>query len=218
MVGGAEVVRGRRLRRSWYRRDSLDVAAGLLNTVLVTDDGRAGRVVEVEAYRGEDDPGSHAYGGRSARNATMWGPPGHLYVYFTYGMHWCANVVCATEGVAQAVLLRAVAPEAGVDAMRAARRVRSPSVAERDLCRGPARLCQAMSIGPGHDGADLVTAAGGVWLVDDGTPAPASPGVGPRVGLSAGGDLPWRFWVPGHPGVSTWRPGRRRGPARGPSG
>lgn len=182
----------------------------------MADDGRAARIVEVEAYRGGDDPGSHAFRGRTARNATMWGPAGHLYVYFTYGMHWCANVVAGDEGLAQAVLLRAAAPEGGVEAMRAARRARSPRVADRDLCRGPARLCQAFEIDAAHDGADLVSGDRGLRLVDDGTPPPSRPATGPRVGLSAGADLPWRYWVPDHPGVSTYRSAaarRRRPPA-----
>lgn len=178
--------------------------------MLVADDGRAARIVEVEAYRGGDDPGSHAFRGRTARNATMWGPGGHLYVYFTYGMHWCANVVAGGEGCAQAVLLRAASPEGGVEAMRAARRARSPRVAERDLCRGPARLCQAFGIDAAHDGADLVSGDRGLRLVDDGTPPPSRPATGPRVGLSAGAELPWRYWVPDHPGVSAYRPAAPR--------
>ncbi|MCU4184762.1 DNA-3-methyladenine glycosylase [Acidiferrimicrobium sp. IK] len=214
------MVAGRRLPRTWYRGDALDVAPALLNKVVVTAGGRAARIVEVEAYRGGDDPGSHAFRGRTPRNAAMFGPPGHLYVYFTYGMHWCANVVCAAPGVAQAVLLRAATPVAGVDAMLAG----SPPPRARDLCRGPARLCRALGIGPAHLGADLVTgrlapgaggAGEGVWLVDDGVAPPPAPASGPRVGLRAGADRPWRFWVPGHPDVSVYRPAavRRRGSA-----
>lgn len=222
--GAAAAPAGRRLPRTWYSGDALAVAPALLNKVLVTADGRAARLVEVEAYRGTDDPGSHAYRGRTARNAVMWGPPGHLYVYFTYGMHWCANVVCGTDGAAQAVLLRAATPLAGLEAMLVGRRARSPAAAAGDLCRGPAKLCQAFGIGRQHLGADLVTGrrapglpppGGGLWLVDDGTPPPPAPAAGPRVGLRAGADLPWRFSVPGSPDVSTYRPASRRPGRRG---
>ena len=192
------------LGRDWYRGDSLDVAPALLNKLLVADDGRAARLVEVEAYRGQDDPGSHSFRGRTTRNAAMWGPPGRLYVYFTYGMHWCANVVCGPEGLPHAVLLRAAEPVSGTGEMLAARRARAARAGERDLCRGPARLCQAFGIGAGHDGADLV--AGPYRIVDDGVSPPSPPAAGPRVGLRAAADRPWRLWVPGHPGVSDYRP------------
>jgi DNA-3-methyladenine glycosylase len=185
----------------FYERDVLVVAPELLNKLLVSADGRTGRVVEVEAYGGTDDPASHAFRGRRPRNATMWGAAGRLYVYFTYGMHWCANAVTGPAGTAQAVLLRAVDPCAGLDAMRAARvGVRR----DRDLCRGPARLCQAFGITGPDDGLDL-TAATRLWLADDGTPPPAHPGQGPRVGISRGREYPWRYWLPGHPGVSRPR-------------
>ncbi len=189
---------GARLPREFYGADSRDLAPLLLNKVLVRG-GRAGRIVEVEAYAGAADPASHAFRGRTARNATMFGPPGHLYVYFTYGMHWCANVVCQPEGDAGAVLLRALAPLEGLDVMWARR---PKARRERDLCSGPARLAQALALDRTADGADLV--AGPVRLVDDGTPPPAAPGVSVRIGLSAGRgeDSPWRFYVPGDPNVS----------------
>ncbi len=178
------------------------MAPDLLNKVLVHGD-RAVRIVEVEAYCGVDDPGSHAYRGPTKRNATMFGRPGLLYVYFTYGMHWCANVVCATEGVAEAVLLRAGEPLRGIEALRLAR-----PRARRDtqLASGPARLCQALSIDRQFDGTDLVAAEHGVTVVDDGVPPPAAPGRSTRIGLGAGADLPWRFFVPGHAHLS--RPDR----------
>jgi DNA-3-methyladenine glycosylase len=148
-------------------------------------------------YLGADDAASHAFRGQTARNAVMFGPPGYLYVYFTYGMHWCANVVTATEGVAQAVLLRALAPLDGVAAMRAAR----PRIKlDRDLANGPAKLCYALGIDGSHNGTDL--RVGEVRVLDDGTPPPTEPAVGVRVGISQAADLPLRFWVPGDLHVS----------------
>jgi len=186
------------LPRTFYAGDVELVAEHLLQKVVVHEAvGRpacAGRIIEVEVYKGSEDPASHAFGGRTARNATMFGPPGHLYVYFTYGMHFCANVVCGTEGEARAVLLRALRPMAGVPAMWAARRA---ARTERDLCSGPAKLCQSLGIDHRHDGADLVTGDRGVTIRDDGVRPPSPAGAGPRIGISAGTDLPWRRWVPG---------------------
>lgn len=189
------------LPRSFYRRDASLVAPDLLNKILVAG-GRAGRIVEVEAYRGSEDPGSHAYRGLTKRNATMFGPAGHLYVYFSYGVHWCANAVCGDQGLPHAVLLRALAPLWGVEAMRKARdKGQKHPVLERNLCRGPGRLCQALDIDRDFDGADLV-AGDAVSIVDDGTPSPASPGISRRIGLTAGADKPWRYFVAGEPHVS----------------
>ena len=186
---------GRRLGWAFYARSALEVAPDLLNKVLVAPDGRAGRIVEVEAYRGADDPGSHGFRGLTKRNATMFGPPGRLYVYFTYGMHWCANVVVETEGVAAAVLLRALTPLEGLEAMYAAR---GPTARrDRDLCSGPAKLTQAMGVDDRLDGADLPARDLGVTLMDDGEPPPEAPAVTARIGLTRGTDLPWRFCVPG---------------------
>jgi len=180
------------------------LAPELLGKLVVTADGRAGRIVEVEAYRGEQDPASHAFRGRTARNSTMFGAPGLLYVYFTYGMHYCANVVAGSVGEAQAVLLRALEPVAGLEAMRLAR-----PVSDRDLCRGPARLCRALGIDTGFDGVDLTTGGGGIWLADDGAAAPDAPAVSGRIGLSKASEFPWRFSIPDHQGVSG--PIRARG-------
>jgi DNA-3-methyladenine glycosylase len=202
-------LRGRRLPRRFYAADSPDLAPRLLNKVLAVrgpDGIRAARIIEVEAYAGETDPASHAYRGPTRRNGAMFGPPGHLYVYFTYGMHWCANVVCGQAGVARAVLLRAGAPVRGLSDMRAAR---GAGVADRDLCRGPARLAQALGLSRPDDGADLVGGARAMVL-DDGTPPPDAPGVGCRVGLAVGGERPWRWWVPGDPLVSAYRSGTKR--------
>ena len=194
----------RPLDREFYRRDSRAVAPDLLGKVVVAGE-RRGRIVEVEAYCGPEDPAAHSYRGPTARNATMFGPPGHLYVYFTYGMHWCCNPVCGDDGEGVAVLLRALEPLAGLEAMRAAR----GGVRDRDLCRGPARLCEALGITGTLDGADLVTGDRGVSIVDDGTPPPADPAVGPRIGITRGADSPWRWWVPDSPWVSRG-PGRVR--------
>jgi DNA-3-methyladenine glycosylase len=190
------------LTRTFYEPDALEVARALLNKLLVRDD-RAGRIVEVEAYRGEEDPASHARNGITARNATMFGDSGRLYVYFTYGMHWCANVVCGPKGLARAVLLRAVAPVNGVSAMRDARIAAGGVVrSERDVARGPARLCQAFSIDGADNGADLVSGDRGLVIVDDGVPPPVEPGVSGRVGIKEAVDFPWRFFVTGDPHVS----------------
>ncbi len=167
--------------------DAPDVAPLLLNKLLVHGPC-VGRIVEVEAYR-EDDPASHSYRGRTRRTDVMFGPAGHLYVYFTYGMHYCANVVTGTEGYGAAVLLRALLPIAGLELMSERRGGR------RDLANGPAKLCQAFAIGPAHNGADLCTASD-IGLYDDGTPPPARPVVGPRIGISKAVDLPWRWRVP----------------------
>ena len=194
----------RPLDREFYRRDSRAVAPDLLGKVVVAGE-RRGRIVEVEAYCGPEDPAAHSYRGPTARNATMFGPPGHLYVYFTYGMHWCCNPVCGDDDEGVAVLLRALEPLAGLEAMRAAR----GGVRDRDLCRGPARLCEALGITGTLDGADLVTGDRGVSIVDDGTPPPADPAVGPRIGITRGADSPWRWWVADSPWVSR-SPGRVR--------
>jgi DNA-3-methyladenine glycosylase len=160
--------------------------------------------VEVEAYLGTEDPASHAYRGPTKRNTTMFGPPGRLYVYFTYGMHFCANAVCGPEGIGQAVLLRALAPVGGIELMRVAR---GASVVDRHLASGPAKLCQAFGIGRGDDGADLVTGDEDLVVVDDGTPPPARPAISGRVGVASATEVPWRWWVEGDVNVS-------RGPSR----
>lgn len=198
--------RARRLPRAFYERDALIVAPELLGKVLVrTVDGvrRAGRIVEVEAYRGVDDPGSHAYRGMTLRTVTMFGPGGRLYVYLSYGMHHCANVVCGPEGEAMAVLVRALEPIDGLAAMAAARgpAARSP----HDYCSGPGKLGQAMAIDRALDGADLVTGDRDVTVVDDGVAPPPAPARSGRIGLSAGAEMPWRWWVPGEPSVSAHR-------------
>ncbi|MBK5223411.1 MAG: DNA-3-methyladenine glycosylase [Acidimicrobiia bacterium] len=181
----------RLVQRSWLARPSTEVAPELLGKVLQVGE-RSGRIVEVEAYAGEVDPGSHAYRGRTLRTATMFGPAGHLYVYFTYGMHWCANVVCGDDGTASAVLLRALSPLSGLAEMRTAR---PAARADRDLCSGPAKLCQALGIDGPFDGTDVVASGGAVQLIDDGWTPDGEPVVTTRIGLTHGADLPWRWFV-----------------------
>jgi len=175
----------------------LEVAPRLLGATLRHGDV-ALRVTEVEAYDGPNDPGSHAYRGRTERNAVMFGPPAHLYVYFTYGMHHCCNVVVGPAGTPSAVLLRAGEVVAGQDVARA----RRPRSRERDLARGPARLCEALAITREQDGADLTS---GQLTLALGDPV-VRVETGPRVGLRGAPDRPWRYWIPGEPSVSGYRP------------
>lgn len=187
------------LGRSFFQRDPRLVAPDLLNKILARDDGRAGRIVEVEAYCGAEDPAAHTFRGPTKRNATMFGPAGHMYVYFTYGMHWCANTVCGEAGQGWGVLLRAIEPIAGLEAMREAR---GQSARLKDIGSGPARLTQAMGITGEFDGADLITGDQGLRVLDDGMPPPANPIAGPRIGISQAKDHPWRWYVQDNPHVS----------------
>lgn len=166
--------------------------------------GVVGRIVEVEAYGGPDDPASHAYRGPSARNAVMFGPPAHLYVYLVYGMHLCANVVCAPSGVGSAVLIRAVEVTDGLDRALAAR---GPAARRLGVGDGPGKVCQALSIRRDHDGVDLLDRRSAVRLLP---PAPASAeaftlSCGPRVGISVATERRWRFAIDGDPNVSRPR-------------
>ena len=190
------------------------VAPALLGCWVVTDrpEGRVAlRLTEVEAYSGEGaDPASHAHRGPTPRAEIMFGPPGRLYVYFSYGIHWCANVVVGPEGRGSAVLLRAgdvVVGESLARSRRPAARV------ARDLARGPARLTQALGIGPGDKGADLLDASSSVRLHRGTAPGPVS--AGPRVGISQAQELPWRFWQTGAPSVSAFRAGGKPRPRAG---
>ena len=171
------------LPAEFFARSVHEVAPELIGATLLVD-GTGGRIVEVEAYD-QEDPASHGFSGRTARNATMFGPPGKAYVYRSYGIHWCLNLVCEEEGVASAVLVRALEPTHGLDQMRARRAVEEP----RLLCSGPGRLCQALGIAREHDGA---------WL--DRPPfelreavEPLAVSAGKRVGISRAAELPWRY-------------------------
>jgi DNA-3-methyladenine glycosylase len=184
---------------AWAEGDPLEVAPRLLNAVL-SHGGVSVRLTEVEAYAGVDDPGSHAYRGPTARNSVMFGAPGHLYVYFVYGMHHCANLVTGPAGEAGAVLLRAGEVVGGIELARE----RRPGSSDRDLARGPARLCRALGIDLGDNGVPAELTSG---------QEPGRISTGPRVGLRHAADRPWRFWVSGDPTVSTYRPAVQRRPA-----
>jgi len=198
-INATRAAAGKPLPRAFYRRDPREVAPDLLNKLLVAADGRRARIVETEAYCGALDAAAHTYRGKTARNATMFGPAGKLYVYFTYGMHWCANTACGEEGEGVGVLLRAAEPIAGLDLMYAVRRA---AKRDRDLCSGPARLCQAFGITRAQDGIDLVNGDGGLLIVDDGVAQPADPMVGARIGIRHAAEEPWRWYVRGNPNVS----------------
>ncbi|MGH3762550.1 DNA-3-methyladenine glycosylase [Actinophytocola sp.] len=193
----------RQLTRSELAVDPVDAAKLLLGCVLEADDVRV-RLTEVEAYRGGDDPASHCYRGRTARNEVMFGPAGHLYVYFVYGMHFCANVVSLTDGVPGAVLLRAGEVVAGVDVARS-RRPTSRSDAE--LAKGPARLTGVLGLDRAHNGADLIDPSSPVRLLASDPLPPSTIRTGPRVGVAVAMDVPWRFWIDGSRTVSTYRRG-----------
>jgi DNA-3-methyladenine glycosylase len=197
------------LRSDRLAVDVLDAARLLLGCRLEADtpDGPvAVRLIEVEAYRGADDPAAHSYRGRTPRNAVMFGPPGHLYVYFVYGMHFCVNVSCLPDGEAGAVLLRA-GEVLGDPSLARSRRPTART--DRDLARGPARLASLLGLTREHNGLDVTDAASPVRL-HVGRPIPdARICTGPRVGVAAAHDVPWRFWEDGHPAVSAYRRGGR---------
>jgi DNA-3-methyladenine glycosylase len=225
--------------RDFLARHAVEVAPELLGCVLEHETAAglvAVELTEVEAYAGQTDPASHAYRGMTRRNAVMFGPPGHAYVYFTYGMHFCVNLVCSGEGSVSAVLLRAGAIIEGEDLARARRSHRGPRVARnqetppqaptrqphqaplawRDLARGPARLCQALDIDRSLDGADVCVASSPLRLRPGSTGPAENPRkivAGPRVGVAQAAEVPWRFWFAGEPTVSLYRahvPRRRK--------
>jgi DNA-3-methyladenine glycosylase len=216
---GPRVPAERPLSRSFFTGPVLEVAPALLGRVVehTTPSGVvAVRLTEVEAYDGENDPGSHAFRGPTARNAVMYGPAGHVYVYFTYGMHWCMNLVCGRPGSASAVLLRAGEVVRG-EALAQSRRVTATRA--RDLARGPARLTVALGVEGSLNGIDATLSRSALRVLP-GSPAPgAEVCSGPRVGVAGdGAGHPWRFWLQGEPTVSAYRPAvtrRRRAPASG---
>ncbi|HEV7204518.1 MAG TPA: DNA-3-methyladenine glycosylase [Jatrophihabitans sp.] len=196
--------------RERLRRPALALAPRLLGAVVVSDVGGvevAVRLTEVEAYEGADDPASHAFRGRTPRTAVMFGPPGHLYCYFTYGMHWCANVVCGTDDVAAAVLLRAGEVVRGAET---AQERRPASRRGSDLARGPARLASCLGLDAATNGVDLCDPGSPVRI--ERLPGRRRPGVvaGPRVGIAAAAERPWRFWLPDEPTVSPFKTGGRK--------
>lgn len=195
---------------------ALALAPRLLGAVLVSEVGGAEvavRLTEVEAYEGLDDPASHAFRGPTTRTTVMFGPPGHLYCYFTYGMHWCANIVCGRDGTAAAVLLRAGHVVRGIEAAHARRPAARTA---RELARGPARLATCLGIGAVTNGADLCDPTSLVRLESMRARRPSGVLAGPRVGITVATERPWRFWLQGDPTVSTFRPGARK--RRAPTG
>ncbi len=223
------------ISRDFFARPAVEVAPEVLGCVLERQTAAglvAVELTEVEAYAGQTDPASHAYRGKTQRNAVMFGPPGHAYVYFTYGMHFCVNLVCGGQESVSAVLLRAGAVIEGEDLARARRSSRRSAVpnqetagraplARRDLARGPARLCQALDIDRSLDGADVCAAdsplrvqpgpgarttdRSGIVLARDPAGTHRKTVAGPRVGVAVAAEVPWRFWFAGEPTVSVYR-------------
>jgi DNA-3-methyladenine glycosylase len=189
------------LPRAFYDRPTLEVARGLLGKTLLrrTEDGLAGGViVETEAYVSAIDPAAHAYRGKTPRNASMFAAPGTAYVYRSYGIHYCLNVVTESEGVAAAVLLRAIRPTVGLELMR---RRRGPGISDRDLARGPGRLCQALALTTADDGTDLLGDA--LWIAETPDARPLTIVATPRIGITQAADWPWRFVLAGERYVSA---------------
>jgi DNA-3-methyladenine glycosylase len=186
-AGGADL-----LPRAFFARDVVAVARDLIGARLLVD-GIGGLIVETEAYDHED-PASHSHGGRTARNAAMFGPAGHAYVYRAYGLHWCLNAVCGAEPLGSAVLIRAIEPTAGLEVMRARRGVEPV----RQLCAGPGRLCQALGV----TGAQNGLALDGPPFRLEGRSAAVAIAVGPRIGITRGAETPWRFGLAGSPFLS----------------
>ena len=177
----------RKLRKSFFARSVHDVAPDLIGATFLFA-GTGGEIVEVEAYH-HTDPAAHSYGGRTERNAVMFGPPGHAYVYRSYGLHWCVNFVCEPAGSAAAVLIRAIRPVTGVSLMRRRRGLRD----ERQLCSGPGKLTQAMAITHAHNGLPLDAAPFAI-MTRTGEPEIVA---GPRIGITKAAELPWRYGLKG---------------------
>ncbi|MDJ0839664.1 MAG: DNA-3-methyladenine glycosylase [Acidobacteriota bacterium] len=188
------------LPESFYSSPTLTVARNLIGKKLMRRyNGQilAGRIVEVEAYHQDGDRAAHSYKGRTQRNRVMFGPPGHLYVYFIYGMHFCMNVVTEAEGIGAAVLIRAVEPLEGLETMR---KLRGRKIKQRDLTSGPARCCRAFAVDRTHDGLSLTGSE--IWLAEGEPEAGERIETSPRIGISKSADLPWRFILDGNPYLS----------------
>jgi DNA-3-methyladenine glycosylase len=199
-----------RIDRKLLSRPALQVAPALLGATLVSTVGGAEvevRVTEVEAYEGSLDAASHAYRGPTKRNAVMFGEAGRLYCYFVYGMHWCANVTCGQPGTAAAVLLRAAEILDGEPVAQA--RTKAP-LSPAKLASGPARLARVLGLAGEHTGLDLLDPGSPVRLTGLERQPPADYRTGPRVGVAAAAEHPWRFWLPDEPSVSAYRPGGRK--------
>ena len=181
-----------RLTRDFFARPVHEVAPELIGATLLLD-GVGGRIVEVEAYD-QDDPASHSFRGRTARTASMFGPAGHAYVYRSYGIHWCLNLVCGVEGRAEAALVRALEPTHGLEAMRERRGLEAP----RALCSGPGKLCQALGITRVHDGLSLDEPPFELLARESEPPL----AVGPRIGITRAVEQPWRYGQAGSPFLS----------------
>jgi DNA-3-methyladenine glycosylase len=202
----AEVSRIQPLPRAFFGRDPRRVARQLLGKILIRESAEirlTARIVEVEAYMGEADPAAHAAAGRTLRNAVLFGPPGHAYIYFIYGNHYCLNVSCERDGKAGSVLFRAVEPLEGIAEMARARKLELRGVKDwPQLTSGPGRLCQAFGITRSADnGRDLTSRASGLWIGEDGS-RPPKVTVTPRVGITKAAEMPLRFLVAGNPFVS----------------
>ncbi len=181
-----------RLGRDFFARSVHEVAPELIGATLLVA-GAGGRIVEVEAYD-QDDPASHSFRGRTARTAAMFGPPGHAYVYRSYGVHWCLNLVCAEDGRAEAALVRALEPTQGLEAMRKRRGVS----AARELCSGPGKVCQALGVSRAHDGLPLDEPPFELWARETAPPLV----VGRRIGISRATEKPWRYGLASSPFLS----------------
>ena len=198
----------KKLPRSFYLRPTLNVARKLLGAYLcrrVRGKTLIGRIVEVEAYLGELDPASHAYRGKTKRNEVMFWNGGHLYVYFTYGMHFCSNVVTEREGIGRAVLLRAIEPVAGIEIMKKNRKLNTTTL--HNLTNGPAKLCQALGITRPENGADLCGRK--IWIGRDSSERLRQLiKRSTRIGITDGKDHRWRFYLGGNHFVSRTKPVR----------
>lgn len=209
------------LPREFFDLPAQQVGPALLGHVIeheTTHGLVAVRLTEVEAYAGTLDAASHAYRGPTKRNEVMFGPPGHAYVYFTYGMHFCVNLVCLGSGTAAAVLLRAGRVIAGVPLARSRRARNGAAAGERDLARGPARLCQALGIDRALNGADVCDPASPLRVRTGEPVSRRAIRYGPRTGVRGAADVPWRYWVAGEPTVSPYRPHVPRARSASPAG